>query len=149
MINEGKQGGVLLSPSHPCIKFFGTGLVYSDQPVTDSLSLGAMDVIQNVIISEKGEQTSSTKSSRLVIRLSDKTTKGGFFGILNRIGDYRLLVSFLETQRARLKIRGLHGQFLKMGTSELHTLMKLGLNNYSDWDRWLAKLLEVTLGSMM
>ena len=103
-----------------------------------------MDVIQNFAIAGKEEETSSTKSLRLMIKLNDDPTKGKFVNVLTGISDYQLLDSFFKTHRTRLKTKGLQGQFLKMDVCKFQTLIKLKLNNHSDWDKWLARLLEVT-----
>ena len=64
--------------------------------------------------------------------------------ILKQLGDFQLFNQFYESQRLRLKTKGLTGQFLKMDIAKLQGLMKMKLNVHSDWDRWLPKLLEVS-----
>ena len=106
-----------------------------------------MDVIQNDTIADLGEKTSSMKSSKLMIQLNDKPTKCEFVDVcdvLKGIGDYQLFSRFFESQRMRLKTKGLQGQFLKMDVCKFYTLMKIKLNNHSDWDKWLVRLCNCT-----
>ena len=41
-------------------------------------------------------------------------------------------------------MNGLQGQFLKMDVAKFQSLMKIKLNAHADWERWLAKRLEVS-----
>ena len=41
-------------------------------------------------------------------------------------------------------MNGLQGQFLKMDVDKFQSLMKIKLNAHADWERWLAKRLEVS-----
>ena len=68
-----------------------------------------MGMIQNTAVAEKEEKTSSAKSSRLMIKRNNDPTKGGFVDVLKGIGDHQLLTSLFETQRTRLKTKGLQG----------------------------------------
>ena len=75
---------------------------------------------------------------------NDNLTKGKFVKILKQLDDLELFELFFQSQRLRLKMKGLTGQFSKMDVSKFLGLMKTKLNVHSNWNRWLSKLLEVT-----
>ena len=83
-------------------------------------------------------------SSKLKLKLNNNVTKGAFVEILKEIGDHQLFNQFYDSQRIRLKTKGLQGQILKMDMSKFHTLVKIKLSTHADWEKWLSKLLEVT-----
>ena len=75
---------------------------------------------------------------------NDQLMKGKIVEILKQLGDFQLFTEFYESQRLRLKTKGLTGQFLKMDVAKFQGLMKMKLNVHSDWDRWLSELPEVS-----
>ena len=99
-----------------------------------------MNMFQNVTIAVKGEKTSSTKSPKLIMKLNNDRTKGEFVDVLKDIGDYKMLNSFLEAQRKRLKTEGLQGQFLKMDACEFQTSMNIELDTHPSRETWLKRI---------
>ena len=106
-----------------------------------------MELIPNVAtIGDWKEKISSRMSPNLKLKLDDEVTKGVLVEILNEIGHHQLSNQFYESQRVRLKTKGLQGQLLKIDVSKFHTLMKIKLNTHADREKWLTRPLEVTQG---
>ena len=68
-------------PLRHFVLFFHAGLVCQAASHRLAETSAIMDMIQNAAVAEKEEATLSANSSRLVVRLNDDTTKGGFVSI--------------------------------------------------------------------
>ena len=99
-------------------------------------------------IGDRNPTLSTLNTFNLTSMFNDQPMNGKFVEILKELGDFQHFEQFYQSQRLRLKTKGLTGQFVKMDVFKLQGLMKMKLNVHiyacSDWDRWLSKLLEVT-----
>ena len=59
------------------------------------------------------------------IKLDDNITNGAFVKILKDLGNHQLFNQFYDSQRVRLKMKGLQGQFLKMDVAKFQSPMKI------------------------
>ena len=98
------------------------------------------------VLGDRDPAFSTQNMSNLKTMFGNQLTKGKFVAILKQLGDFQLFTQLYESQRLRLKTKGLTGQFLKMDLAKFQGLMKMKLNVHSDWGRWLSKLLEVSQG---
>ena len=80
----------------------------------------------------------------LANKFNNSLTKGKSWEILEPLDDLELFKQFYQSQRLRLKTKGLTGQFSKMDVPKFQGLIKMKLNMHSDWNCWLLKLLKVT-----
>ena len=98
------------------------------------------------VIGDQNETFSTRNTSNLKTTFDHQLTKAEFVEILKQLGDFQLFIQFYDSQRLRLKTGGLQGQFLEKDVAEFQGLMKIKLNVHADWERWLAKLLEISQG---